>query len=68
VSDIPCTCGHYKHFHHRPQGMIVGPFVGKDWCEGCSDARPYTPGIMFHNYTPDNLSYIEGLAKEKGLL
>ena len=29
---------------------------------------PYKRGVMFHNYTPDNLSYIETQAKKRKLI
>jgi hypothetical protein len=65
VIRIKCICGHYKNAH-LPHTIRL--FAGTDWCEGCSNKTPHEEGVMFHKYTPDNLKYIENLARRKGLV
>lgn len=57
--DIICKCGHNKKVHEHLRGnfvcLCVGPYTSINDCP-CFE------------YVPDNLSHIENLAKEKGLI
>jgi hypothetical protein len=57
--DIPCTCGHKQKLHGNLEPNVIG----------CT-FRPHKIGIfcMCLKYSPDNLSYVENLAKRKGLV
>jgi isocitrate dehydrogenase kinase/phosphatase len=50
-------CGHDKSYH-------ISVLFGYEYCKVC-----YMNDTEFsHRYVPDNLSYIEELAKQKGLV
>jgi len=63
---IPCKCGHRVH-------EVYGG--AKQFCRECLDSPNVTgiirknyPFFWIHNYVPDNLSYVEALAKERNLI
>jgi len=62
-----CICGHSEEEHeaHKLSMMNLG---GVHWCRGCSIENRFSPPNMFHDFKLDNLSYIEDLAKKKGLI
>jgi hypothetical protein len=65
--DIPCVCGHLKKIHIKLKHRF-------EWeCEDCMDKwfhmiHPKTTDFYCTKYRPDNLTYVEQLAKEKNLL
>lgn len=63
MPDIPCKCGHIEKVHLKYGGIIGQPDI---MCTDCF----YKPGLNghWHYFNPDNLSYIEKLAKQKGLV
>lgn len=64
-----CYCGHYEADHKAEHSMASW---GDHWCRQCSDENRYgtigTFNSMFHTFTLDNLSYIEDLANDRGLI
>jgi hypothetical protein len=60
--NIPCKCGHLEQVHLKHGGITNQPDV---MCTECFSQRNKT---HWHYFSPDNLSYIETLAKEKGLV
>jgi hypothetical protein len=61
--DIPCKCGHLEEFHSKVYPKCF-------WCYSKVKAKIINSKILpyEHMYTPDNLLYIERIAKEKGLI
>lgn len=72
--DILCKCGHKKKEHK----LLVSPKVTN--CVRCTHETMYDEKLAYtelyktkmfqawHNYIPDNLAYIETLAKERNLI
>jgi hypothetical protein len=69
MNEIPCICGHLNKFHN-----IWPTRFGEEWCLVIINPdEPFNDLAEFKQcgclkYTPDNLSYIEQLAKQKGLV
>lgn len=65
MNDIPCKCGHLKvrHEYDKRHNQFVC-MVKND----PSVRMLATYADECFNYTPDNLTYIEQLAKRKGLV
>lgn len=65
VLDILCKCGHSFSQHQREQDssscVCIVPSMGKS-----SDWEQWADKCM--KYVPDNLTHIEQLAKQKGLV
>lgn len=57
---IPCKCGHAEQ-KHKP---YIQPM--EQYCDSCWGTD--NPMTTFHRFQSDNLSYIEKLAKQKGLV
>ena len=59
---FPCKCGHSKKVHG-----YAGPPIGEGWCNG--KGMPKDVGLkntcQCYEYTPDNLKYLEQMAKTK---
>ena len=63
--DIPCKCGHLKKEH------IEETHIHHAQCEKCFDDSFDDSDDIFpwlHPFQSDNLSYIEKLAEQKGLV
>jgi hypothetical protein len=56
---IPCICGHLYLEHYFKNPLL--------WCERCFYEYP-TSTQWQHAFKEDNLSYIEKLARERGLV
>ena len=75
---IICKCGHTPYYHWQEDalgGIIIesdgtGPchkFIRTGhFCEGCGDGPENYCSCLF--YSPDNLTTIEKIAKDKGLV
>jgi hypothetical protein len=72
VIDIPCKCKHMVGDHFKNMG-------GSFSCQSCIDEFNIDPKwktkmpsladvTWVHNYNPDNLTYIEQIAKERNLI
>jgi hypothetical protein len=58
--ELPCICGHLKDKHKNPHSLNDTSLI-----RHCVECWPL--GFR-HKFQLDNLSYIEDLAKERGLV
>jgi hypothetical protein len=65
--DIPCKCGHEYSKHCAERFPHFYNKLIDNECYGESDREPDLLCACL-NYIPDNLAYIEQVAKERGLL
>jgi hypothetical protein len=68
VINIPCTCGHglVQHFKEK-YPSLAQPYNETNECYGRDRTSPNLICECL-NYVPDNLGYVEKLAKKKGLI
>jgi hypothetical protein len=69
MNDILCKCGHAKKDHERFSNEYCFGCWSKRWSE--KYAHKFHDELDFkfcRQYVPDNLTHIEYLAKEKGLI
>lgn len=67
MNKIPCVCGHLEYEHGTPTHIVcVKCFEKYKGWKRDNNKRALKLGCR--KYTPDNLSYVEELAKEKGLI
>lgn len=74
MKDIPCTCGHSKKIHNpknwkrEPKVKVFANFK-QDACYFLIRNGRIQPHLCdCFKYVPDNLSFIEKIAKKKGLV
>lgn len=65
IKYIRCMCGCLKEDHLYLNGRKELPFCNECCLKGVQGATDWR---NYHEFTPDNLTYIEDLAKTKGLV
>jgi hypothetical protein len=73
--DILCRCGHTEAEHKNWYGyntarceLCFSKFTFNEWTVLMSKFQTAKVNATWHNYQPDNLTHIEQLAKQKGLV
>jgi len=61
-TNVPCSCGHLKRFHHRITQYIN--IFGPEFCKWCAKKSLAIPSnYHLHEYGFDNLKYLEQLSE-----